>query len=185
MTLSWYLQEPISFRAYLRAEANLSAIHLLNFLLKSYWREWSVSNVIFFSVFFNLMCIRFVLYYYRAQLRSKQKIITMRCRRIKLGSQWTPSPSPVPSPRDKVEITSLVGWWIERFFTFCSSVLRVGVYLLFGDLRVSQLFPYIMSCFSNKVKYIVVGCQLNGPKIELSWTILLSSKQFSTVVTQA
>ena len=39
MTLSWYLQEPISFRAYLRAEASLSAIHLLNFLLKSYRNE--------------------------------------------------------------------------------------------------------------------------------------------------
>ena len=39
MTLSWYLQEPISFRAYLRAEASLNAIHLLNFPLKSYWRE--------------------------------------------------------------------------------------------------------------------------------------------------
>ena len=61
-----------------------------------------------------------------------------------------------------------MGWGIERFFTFCSSVPGVGVYLLLGDLHVSQLFPYIMSSFSNKVKYIVVGFQLNGPRIELS-----------------
>ena len=99
MILSWYLQESISFRAYFRAEASLSAIHLLNFLLK-FTEENNRYN---FLVFFYLMCIRFVLYYYRAQLRSKRKKITMRCWCIKLGSQWTPSPSPsrVPSHQDK------------------------------------------------------------------------------------
>lgn len=35
----WYLQEPISFRAYFRAEASLSDIHLLTLLRKSSWRK--------------------------------------------------------------------------------------------------------------------------------------------------
>ena len=39
ITLSCYLQERISLRAYFRAEASLSAIHLLNFLSKSSSRK--------------------------------------------------------------------------------------------------------------------------------------------------
>ena len=73
----------------------------------------------------------------------------------------TPSPSPVPPTRDKVGSSGemkgiilkrlLLQWGrglrlgdeVEIFFTFCSSDLGVGVYLLLGHLYVSQLFPSI------------------------------------------
>ena len=35
----WYLQEPISFRTYFRAEVSLRDIHLLTFLPKSSWKK--------------------------------------------------------------------------------------------------------------------------------------------------
>ena len=104
----------------------------------------------FFLAFFYSIRIRFVINYYRAQLRRKRKIIILRCWRIKLRSQWTPSPSPFPLPRTKVgfsgemkEIASPVGWGIEKFFFYVLSFLGVGGYVLFGDLYVSQQFPYI------------------------------------------
>ena len=69
--------------------------------------------------------------------------------------------NPLPPPQDKVGFSwemkgvilkrLLLQWGrglrlgdeVETFVTFCSSVLAVGVYLLLGDLHVSQLFSYI------------------------------------------
>ena len=72
-----------------------------------------------------------------------------------------PLPLSGPPPQDKVGFSwemkgiilkrLLLQWGrelrlgdeVEIFFTFCSSDLGVGVYLLLGHLYVSQLFPSI------------------------------------------
>ena len=97
----------------------------------------------FFLAIFYLIRIRFVINYYRAQLRRKRKIIILRCWRIKLRSQWTPSPSPFPLPRTKVgfsgemkEIASPVGWGIDKFFFLCFVIPRgTGLRFVWGFVR--------------------------------------------------
>ena len=90
----------------------------------------------FFLGFFYLMCVRFVLYYYRAQLRRKRKIIiTMRCWRIlKTRVSMNTLPLSIPPPGDKVEFSGemkgiirnrLLFQWdggLGSFFMFCLSV---------------------------------------------------------------
>lgn len=91
----------------------------------------------FILAFFYLLRIRFVINYYRAQLRRlKRKIIKLRSWRIKLRSQWTPSPSPFLLPRNKVgfsgEMKGIIqkrlllqwGGGLRSFFFLCFIIPR-------------------------------------------------------------